>query len=51
MFTPKTAKKLKGDTIPKTHDFGGYHIVLILGGIDVIVFFHFSGSSCCNTWF
>lgn len=32
MYTPKTAKKLKGD---------GYHIVLILGGIDVILFFPF----------
>lgn len=49
MYTPKTDKKMKGDTLPKTHDLWGI-TVLILGGIDVIVFFHFSGSSCCNVW-
>ena len=53
MYTPKTAKKLKGDTLPKTHEFSGINWGIDFGGysIDVTLFFHFSGSSCCNVWF
>lgn len=41
MYTPKTAKKLKGDTLPKTHEFSGINWGIDFGGYRCHIVFPF----------